>query len=113
MDIADIVQSNLPLDWVTLTQFGKLIGLPSSRLYQAKDNWPEGHVWQKLDNKLYFSLRGFNEWLDNQSIQKASEYEATASRLTSQPVTRGGNTTSSRIRRRRKTSPKRVSYELT
>lgn len=112
MDVIEIIKSNVPLDWVTLPQFAKLIGLPHTRLYMAKDKWPEGVVWQKIDNKLYFSLRGWNQWLEQQSIQRASEYEATASKLISQSKEKGAGTSSSRIRRRRKTLPKRESYEL-
>ena len=112
MDVIEIIKSNVPLDWVTLPQFAKLIGLPHTRLYIAKDKWPEGVVWQKIDNKLYFSLRGWNQWLDQQSIQRASEYEATASKLISQSVGRV-NTSLSRSRQRRKASAKRVNYELT
>lgn len=112
MDVAEIIKSNVPLDWVTLTQFAKLIGLPPSRLYQAKDKWPEGVVWQRLNNKLYFSLRGFNKWLDNQSIQKALECEAIACKSTSQLI-ECANTSPSRNHRHQKASPKRVNYELT
>ena len=112
MDVTEIIKSNVELDWVTLPQFGKLVGLPHARLYNAKDNWPEGVVWQKIDNKIYFSLRGWNKWLNDQVIQKASEYEATALRLTSQSQAKGVNTSSCRTRQRRKTSQKRESYEL-
>ena len=112
MDVVEIIKSNVPLDWVTLPQFGKLIGLPHERLYMAKDKWPEGVVWKKIDNKIYFSLNGWNEWLDQQGIQKASEYEATALKLISQSKEKGAGTLSSRTRRHRKTLPKRESYEL-
>ena len=111
MELAEIIKSNVELDWVTLTQFGKLVGLPHERLYQAKDNWPENTVWQKLDNKLWFSLRGWNQWMSQQAIRKASEYEATALKLTSQS-TASDVTSRSRTTRHRKTSPKRGSYEL-
>ena len=84
MEIAEIVKSKLPLDWVTLPQFGKLIGLPHDRLYMAKDKWPQGEVWKKVDNKIYFSLKGWNKWMSQQGCQKALEYEAAASKLISQ-----------------------------
>ncbi len=111
MELAEIIKSNVELDWVTLPQFGKLVGLPHNRLYVAKDNWPEGLVWQKIDNKIYFSLRGWNKWLNDQAIQRVSEYEATASRLISQSAANAA-TSRSRTRRRRQTLPKRESYEL-
>ena len=112
MDVTEIIKSNVELDWVTLPQFGKLVGLPHARLYNAKDNWPEGVVWQKLDNKIYFSLRGWNKWLNDQAIQLVSEYEATALKLISQSKEKDASTSSCRTHRRRKTSPKRESYEL-
>ncbi|GLR28982.1 hypothetical protein SAMN05660405_02668 [Psychrobacter pacificensis] len=112
MDVIEIIKSNVPLDWVTLPQFAKLIGLPHTRLYIAKEKWPEGKVWKRVDNKIYFSLNGWNEWLDQQGIQKASEYETTASKLISQSKEKGAGTSSSRTRRRRKTLPKRENYEL-
>ncbi len=112
MDVSEIIKSNVELDWVTLPQFGKLVGLPHNRLYIAKDNWPEGVVWQKIDNKIYFSLRGWNQWMSQQAIQKALEYEATALKLTSQSL-ESAVTSSCRTRRRQKTSHKRESYDLT
>lgn len=111
MDIIEIIKSNVELDWVTLPQFGKLVGLPHNRLYVAKDNWPEGLVWQKLDNKIYFSLRGWNKWLNDQAIQQVSEYEATALKLISQSMA-SDVTSRCHTRQRQKTSHKRESYEL-
>ena len=112
MEIAEIVKSNVPLDWVTLPQFAKLIGLPHTRLYIAKDKWPEGVVWKKVDNKIYFSLQGWNEWMSQQGCQKALEYEATASKLISRSKEKGVGTLSSRTRRPQRILPKRESYEL-
>ena len=112
MDVVEIIKSNVPLDWVTLPQFGKLIGLPHERLYLAKDKWPEGEVWKKIDNKIYFSLQGWNNWMSQQGIQKALECEAAALKLISQSREKGAGTLSSRTRRRRKTLPKREIYEL-
>ncbi len=111
MELAEIIKSNVELDWVTLPQFGKLVGLPHARLYAAKEKWPEGVVWLNLDNKIYFSLRGWNKWLSDQAIQKASEYEAKASRLISQSKV-SASTSSCRTPRRQRTSHKRESYEL-
>lgn len=111
MDVIEIIKSNVELDWVTLPQFGKLVGLPHNRLYVAKDNWPEGVVWQKIDNKIYFSLRGWNKWLNDQAIQQVLEYERAASKLTSQSM-EGAVTSPCRTRQHRKTSQKRESYEL-
>ncbi len=111
MEVIEIIESNVPLDWVTQPQFGKLIGLPQARLYQAKDNWPEGLVWQKINNKIYFSLRGWNEWMSQQGTQKASEYEATALKLISQSAVSGAPSPC-RTRRHQKILPKRESYEL-
>lgn len=112
MEIAEIIKSNVPLDWVTLPQFAKLIGLPHTRLYIAKDKWPEGVVWKKVDNKIYFSLQGWNHWMSQQGIQKALECEAAASKLISQSKEKGAGTLSSRTQRRQKILPKRESYEL-
>ena len=112
MEIAEIVKSKLPLDWVTLPQFGKLIGLPHDRLYMAKDKWPQGEVWKKVDNKIYFSLKGWNKWMSQQGCQKALEYEAAASKLISQSREKGAGTLSSRTRQRQRILPKRESYEL-
>ena len=112
MDVIEIIKSNVPLDWVTLPQFAKLIGLPHTRLYIAKEKWPEGEVWKKIDNKIYFSLQGWNHWMSQQGIQKALECEAAASKLISQSKEKAAGTLSSRTRRRRKTLPKRENYEL-
>jgi len=112
MDVIEIIKSNVPLDWVTLPQFAKLIGLPHTRLYIAKEKWPEGVVWKKIDNKIYFSLQGWNHWMSQQGIQKALECEAAASKLISQSKEKGVGTSSSRTRRHRKILPKRESYEL-
>ena len=112
MEVAEIIKSNVPLDWVTLPQFGKLVGLPHNRLYVAKDNWPEGVVWQKIDNKIYFSLRGWNNWMSQQVCQKALEYEVEASKLISRSRETAASTLSSRTRRHQKILPKRESYEL-
>ena len=67
--ITELIESNLPLNWVTLEQFGNLIGLPHQRLYRAKDKWPEGLVWQKIDNKLYVRLKGWDQWVTEQAIR--------------------------------------------
>ena len=87
--ITELIESNLPLNWVTLEQFGKLIGLPHQRLYRAKDKWPEGLVWQKIDNKLYFSLKGWDQWVTEQAIknyQQAYDSLVQASKSTSKSV---------------------------
>lgn len=110
--IADIVESNLPLDWVTLEQFAALIGYPSSRLYRAKDKWPEGQVWQKLGKKVYFSIEGWNQWLNQQTIRAESEYAAKASKLIS-PSAEKDDTLQFPNRRPRKASVKRDVYALT
>lgn len=112
MEVIEIIKSNVPLDWVTLPQFAKLIGLPHTRLYIAKEKWPESVVWKKIDNKIYFSLQGWNHWMSQQGIQKALECEAAASKLISQSREKDAGTSSSRTRRRRKTLPKRENYEL-
>lgn len=112
MDVIEIIKSNVPLDWVTLPQFAKIIGLPHTRLYIAKEKWPEGVVWKKIDNKIYFSLQGWNHWMSQQGIQKALECEAEASKLISQSKEKGAGTSSSRTRRRQRILPKRESYEL-
>ncbi len=112
MEVIEIIKSNVPLDWVTLPQFGKLIGLPHERLYMAKDKWPEGKVWKRVNNKIYFSLQGWNNWMSQQGIQKALEYEAEASKLISRSKEMDADTSSSRTRRRQRTLPKRESYEL-
>lgn len=68
--VAEIIEADVPLDWITLEQFGNIIGYPPRRLYKAKEKWPVGLVWQKIDNKIYFSLEGWNQWLNEQATKK-------------------------------------------
>lgn len=85
-------EPSVRLDWVTLEKFGELIGYSPRRLYRAKENWPVGQVWQKIDNRLFFSLEGWNEWVNDQAEQnfrRASGLSERPSKLISRSAANG------------------------
>ncbi len=72
--IEKIVQSKLPIDWVTPQLFSLLTGIPVGKLHNCRRKWEYGVVWfndgddGKIGN-VYYSLRGFNQWLSEQATK--------------------------------------------
>ena len=53
----------IPLDWVSASQFSALTGINEEKLTHRRKNWQEDLVWTKQDGNIYYSIKGFNEWL--------------------------------------------------
>ncbi|WP_227505834.1 MULTISPECIES: hypothetical protein [Acinetobacter] len=74
-----------PIDWVDASQFSKLTGIAEQKLDHRRKKWPEDIVWSKQDGNIYFSIKGYNEWLTEQAqsrYQKACGLEAAQSKST-------------------------------
>lgn len=110
--IKDIVESNVPLDWVTLRKFSEITGEKENWLYKLKDKLPKGDVWHKKHGKIYFSLVGWNTWHNNQTTQRALESEDKVSKLIS-PSMANVATSRSRKNRLQQVSKKQEKYVLT
>jgi len=83
-----------PIDWVDASQFAKLTGIEEQKLFHRRKKWPEDKVWAKQDGNIYYSIRGYNEWLTEQAqnrYQKACGLEQAQSKSilneTSKPTT--------------------------
>ncbi|EOW4398939.1 hypothetical protein ACOXVQ_000119 [Acinetobacter baumannii] len=83
-----------PIDWVDASQFSKLTGIEEQKLFHRRKKWPEDLVWSKQDGNIYYSIKGYNEWLTEQAknrYQKACGLEAAQSKSilseTSKPTT--------------------------
>jgi len=59
-----------PLDWVDAKQFATLTGIEEQKLTHRKQKWPENVVWTKQDGNLYYSIRGYNEWMSQQAERR-------------------------------------------
>lgn len=57
----------IPLDWVDASQFSKLTGIEEQKLTHRRKNWPEDLVWAKQDGNIYYSIKGYNQWLTEQA----------------------------------------------
>ncbi|WP_394262034.1 hypothetical protein [Moraxella boevrei] len=79
--IEQIIQSEQPIDWITQHKFAEIIGLPAKRLYKAKEKMPEHKVWQKINNKIYFSLKGWNAWQNEQATKNYQQALGSSERL--------------------------------
>lgn len=56
-----------PLDWVDASQFAKLVGIEEQKLTHRRKKWPEDLVWAKQDGNIYYSIKGYNQWLTEQA----------------------------------------------
>ena len=74
-----------PLDWVDAKQFATLTGIAEQKLTHRKQAWPENVVWMKQSGNLYYSIRGYNQWMTEQAdilCRKASGLDQGASKFT-------------------------------
>ncbi|WP_252962919.1 hypothetical protein [Psychrobacter sp. PSP] len=74
-----------PLDWVDAKQFAALTGIAEQKLTHRKREWPENVVWMKQSGNLYYSIRGYNQWMSQQAerrYRKACGLDRGASRST-------------------------------
>ncbi len=72
--IEKIVQSKLPIDWVTPQQFSLLTGIPVGKLHNRRRKWTYGVVWfndgeDGKSGNVYYSIKGFNQWLSEQATK--------------------------------------------
>lgn len=103
-----------PLDWVDASVFSKLTGIKATKLTNRRRNWPENLVWTKQDGNIYYSIRGYNEWLTRQTqkrYQQACGLEMAQSRSTL-PTTNNATTSRSRTPRLRKVLAQPLKLEL-
>ena len=59
-----------PVDWVDASVFSKLTGIEEQKLTHRRKNWPQDLVWTKQDGNIYYSLRGYNQWLTEQTKKR-------------------------------------------
>ena len=57
------------IDWVDASVFSKLTGIEEQNLHRRK-NWPQDLVWTKQDGNIYYSFRGYNQWLTEQTQKR-------------------------------------------
>lgn len=104
-----------PLDWVDASIFSKLTGIEEKKLTHRRKNWPQDFVWTKQDGNIYYSLRGYNQWLTDQTrkrYQLAFESEMVELKSTS-PVKNNATSLHSRTRQPRKVSGQPLKLEVT
>lgn len=56
-----------PIDWVDASQFSKLTGIAEDKLTHRRKKWTEDLVWTKQDGNIYYSIKGYNQWLTEQA----------------------------------------------
>lgn len=56
-----------PLDWVDAAQFAALTGIAEQKLPARKRKWPENVVWMKEGGNIYYSMKGYNQWMTKQA----------------------------------------------
>ncbi len=104
-----------PVDWVSSSKFAELTGIDEHKLPHRKRNWQEDVVWTKQDGNVYYSLRGYNQWLSEQAhkrYQKACGLEITSSKSSSAAM--GKDMTSPyRTRQLRRVSAQPLKLEVT
>lgn len=59
-----------PVDWVDASQFSKLTGIEEQKLTHRRKKWPEDLIWSKQDGNIYYSIRGYNQWLTEQATNR-------------------------------------------
>ena len=104
----------IPVDWVHASQFAKLTGIPEQRLFARKENWPEDLVWTKQDGNIYYSIRGYNQWMTEQAekrYRKACGLEMAQSKSTLNAANKP-TTSRSPIRQLRKASVQPLKLEV-
>ena len=102
-----------PIDWVDACQFAKLTGIEEAKLTHRRKKWPADYVWCKQDGNIYYSLKGYNEWLTKQAQDRylqACGSEMVQLRSTS-PTTKNASTSRSRTPRLRKVSAQPLKLE--
>lgn len=102
------------IDWVSAPKFEDLTGIPRSRFYDLrKDSWKQGEVWVKVDNRIYYSVTGFNKWLNQQAKNCLQECEsAPAASKSTLSDANSGTTSRSHTRRLRRVSRQPLKLEL-
>ena len=103
------------IDWVDASVFSKLTGIEGQKLTHRRKNWPQDLVWTKQDGNIYYSLRGYNQWLTEQTqkrYQPALELGRMHSKSTS-PLKSSATTLHSHTRRLRKVSVQPLKLEVT
>ena len=76
----------MPVDWVSASNFAELTGIAQNKLNHRRSHWPQDVVWTKQDGNIYYSLKGYNQWLSEQAqkrSQKACGLEVGLSKSTS------------------------------
>ncbi|GAA5003601.1 hypothetical protein GCM10023206_07490 [Acinetobacter puyangensis] len=104
-----------PIDWVDASQFSKLTGIAEEKLNHRRKKWPQDIVWSKQDGNIYFSIKGYNQWLTEQAqkrYQQASGYAMDQSKSTLN-VKEKNTTSHSRTPRLRKVLAQPVKLEAT
>ena len=104
-----------PIDWVDASIFAKLTGIEEQELTHRRKKWPENFVWTKQDGNIYYSLRGYNQWLTEQTQKRfhpESESEMTHSKSISHHRN-NGTSSRCRIRQQRKGSVRPLKLEVT
>jgi hypothetical protein len=80
-----------PIDWVDASQFSRLTGIAEEKLTHRRKKWAEDVVWTKQDGNIYYSIKGYNQWLTEQAQSRyrlACGSEAVQSRSTSNATSR-------------------------
>ena len=107
--LQSIIEAGLVSDWTSAEIFSERTGVSVTTLKNKHKIWPEGVVWQKaLDGRLYYSIKGFNRWMDQQAAQKcqpAFGCDQVALKSTSAGMG-GANTSRSRSQQHQQTSSK-------
>lgn len=63
----------IPLDWVSASQFSALTGIEEEKLTHRRKRWQEDLVWTKQDGNIYYSIRGFNQWLTQKAQSRCQQ----------------------------------------
>ena len=56
-----------PIDWVSAARFSELTGIEETKLTHRRKTWPQDLVWAKQDGSIYYSIKGYNQWLTEQA----------------------------------------------
>ncbi len=103
-----------PIDWVDASQFSKLTGISEEKLTHRRKKWPQDLVWAKQDGNIYYSVRGYNQWLTEQAQSrylKASGSDLAQSKSILN-ATENTTTSHSRTRPLRKVSKQPLKLEV-
>lgn len=89
-----------PIDWVDACQFEKLTGIEEQKLTHRRKKWPEDLVWAKQDGNIYYSIRGYNQWLTDQAKNRYQQASASVKDQSKSTSCANANGTKSRSRTR-------------